>query len=87
MPDPDKLSLNWPMPFDFKEPAVIVVTEDKNKKGEEKEACFSSDHFFDYISSYELNLKNNCKTNYSHLFDGSTIRARVDYQVKVLIVS
>ena len=83
MPDPDRLQLNWPTPSDFYEPAVIVVCDDLVKPGTDAEACFSADHLFDYISSYQLELNNGWSKQFSHLFDGVLLRKRVDYEFRM----
>jgi hypothetical protein len=84
LPSPKTLRLNWPMPFDFKEPAVIVAIE---IGGKQEEACFSSDHFFNYVSKYELKLQNGWTDPENKKFSGAMDQAEVLYQFRVTAIS
>lgn len=86
MPDPEMLQLNWPMPFAFKEPAVIVITDDLVKPGADAEACFSADRFFDYVSSYKLELKNGWTKDWNHPYSGAMDRAEVEYSFRLTTI-
>lgn len=77
---PDTLKLYWPMPKDWREPAVIIVIE---VAGHEEEAAFVSDHFLDYASAFELKLRNGVQP-FKHGFEGAMDKAYTTYQFKLL---
>lgn len=74
--DEKTLKLVWPVPKVFREPAVIVVID---VKGHEEEAAFISDHFLDYASAFELQLRNGVQ-HFEHGFRGALEKAHAAYQ-------
>lgn len=74
--DEKTLKLAWPVPKGFREPAVIFVMD---MQGREEEAAFVSDHFLDYASAYELQLRNGAQT-FEHGFKGALDKAHTAYQ-------
>jgi hypothetical protein len=77
--DPDTLKLAWPVPKDFREPAVIFV---KDVTGHEEEAAFVSDHFLDYASAFELKLRAGVQS-FKHGFEGAMDKAFATYEFKL----
>jgi hypothetical protein len=84
LPTEHTLKLMWRMPADFREPAVVVVIDEG---GREAEATFVSDHFFDYVSHYVLQLKSGWTHEWEHGFAGALARARTAHQYKVTSLS
>lgn len=73
--EPDTLKLFWPMPKVFKEPAVMVITDDA---GQEKSAAYISDHFLDYASEYELHPGKGSE-EFEHGFMGALDKAHTAF--------
>ena len=82
LPTANTLMLNWPH---IVEPSVIVEME---INGRSMEARFMSVHFFDYVSSYELQLKNPWTQEWKHKFDQAVMeKADVKYQFRITSIS
>ncbi|KAA0251691.1 hypothetical protein FBQ97_13000 [Acidobacteria bacterium ACD] len=73
--EPDSLKLFWPMPKVFKEPAVMVITDDA---GQEKNAAYVSDHFLDYASEYTLHPGKGSE-DFEHGFKGALDKAHTSF--------
>jgi hypothetical protein len=73
------LMLFWPMPKNWRDPAVVIVIEDKDKPGGEEEAVFESYHFLDYAGEFKLQLRNGIQ-RFERGFEGGADKAHTEYQ-------